>query len=563
MTLILGIYSRKKNADKAFYMPVLADFSAGRKIDMIEHDRFLIAGYSGNPSEKIITEPADKNLIAGISGNTDIPGKNLSDKISKIYSNHSGSIISNPDGSYSLIIYDTLRDKLVVSNDPFGLYPLFWFADDDCIIFCNEYQPIIKYPKFKKDTDEIAIAEYFYAGAPLGDKTFFKNIKNLGPSGMLKIEHNNISITNYNREKPGINRKKKTDDFAADFSELFRGSTSGCLNNSEPARCSLTGGIDTRLILSAIPLGKRAETTFFSLLTPPLTEDSDRDVAIAKIIAEKCSLHLQIEPLEFWTTIWSENFSKDFFITERQRNRGSVITGYYGSELVKGEFMQIIPSDIRNKINEDKGILSKLKGYFSDSKQQQISKDYFSSRFTELLHVAKQNLGTELNNADCDNKFLLFSIHYMTRGFFTSMYSGSFGSWLTPYRFPLEMQMPFISTSLLNFYLTIPLETLLNQQEKLYHSIYKNNFPELIHIPTSSFFGQIKGNCIPAYTKGYEPKNEKKPLYKNAFTDIIKDGPISENIFDLKKIHTFTNHENHPGIRQFIEFETWLRYINT
>jgi len=186
-----------------------------------------------------------------------------------------------------------------------------------------------------------------------------------------------------------------------------------------------------------------------------------------------------------------------------------------------------------------------------------------TSDFIKYIPSVHENLNHEIKKMGCENSGLQFPINYMTRSFFSNMYGGSYGSWLMTYRFPIEWSLPFLDKNILKILLSMPLEFLLRKDLKFYNQIYKDNFPSLINIPTSSHFGEIPGSCIDYYQFGKEPKNEKQARYVTAFEKVITFPASKElNIFDFSGILKYKKQENHPNIRPFIEFEMWYKHVS-
>lgn len=579
MSLILGIYSKKGEINPYLIKPVIDDFRLHRDVDVISGKRFSIAGCKKQSSSIQIFESSKKDFIAGVSGEIlDFQNhakelqkkgfgfqnkKNCAEFILNSFLSSGKKFPKDLMGTFTLGIYDSNKDELFLANDHFGTYPLFIYSDEEYFIFSNEYEPILKFPKFNFVLDEEALAEYFFIGAPLSGKTFFRSIRNLSPATMLRVSGSSVTENCYDIKNIDVNRNKDLKDFASDFANFFRLAVNLRTQNSENHTCSLTGGLDTRLILSAMPEEKRKKTRFISLLTQPLTEEEDRDVLIAKMIASRLGLNHVVQPLEEWSAVWTKDFDVSFFRKNRYWNKDYIISGYYGSELVKGEFISLVPDKINKLIEyKNKSLFQKFRYGTVKNSSGDIIPDIFLDDFKKHIPQVYDNLDKELLRMDCENKELQFSIYYMTRSFFSNMYGGSYGSWLMTYRFPIDISIPFLDADIIRLLLTMPVELIIHKDQKFYNEIYKEHFPELIDIPTSSYFGKIKGNCIPFFEKGKEPKKEKQPKYEKAFERFPDDTMTGEmNIFDKKKIGNYKGQGNHSDIRALIEFETWYRFV--
>lgn len=581
MNLVLGIYGKSSGLKPVEINSMLANFSTNRKVKTIKTNNFQITSSSDNLNEPNYSLSQKENVIVAISGNilnyTDAKNYerykdsklnfSCSEYILEQYLKTENIDFSFFDGEFTIAIYDGNKDSLTVANNVFGTFPLFTFSDNNYFIFCNEYEPILKYLNFDNEISKTNIAEYLVLGSPINGKTFFKSITNLSPATQLNLHGKSINKKRYYNPNLSINSKLTKTEIAQKFSILFTDTIKKRIKNSESKNCSLSGGLDTRLILSAMSLEDRKHVTFTSLLTEPLNETNDRDILIASQIAARLDLNYQIIPMSNWWNVWSKAFDESYFTDLRYPQMPYIFSGHYGSELVKGEFSLLIPSFIQDIINQNKDhsidlIASKF--YKSKIIDSILNSKIYHKNFKEYFHQAFENLFTELKSYNTENKLLLFAINQMTRSFFSTMYSGSFGSWLMTYRFPTVWNLPFIDRNILELLLSVPVEILIDKNQSFYNEIYKNNFPELIDIPTSSSFGSIESNCISYFDDGKEPKNEHKPHYQNAFDQLVNNERTKElKVFNLKQIKKYSGQKNSIEIRPPIEFATWLEYVNS
>ncbi len=577
MNLFLGIYSKKEELDYSGVSSVLDDFSAHRKVKTIRTDNFLISCSSNNPNNPNFNLSKKENVIVAVSGNiinyseaenfkkygASEPKMSSSDYILELYLRNEEIDFAFFDGEFAVAIYDCEKKHLSIANNVFGTFPLFIFSDSNYFVFCNEYEPITKYNKFDNDISKIKIAEYLILGSPINGKTLFKSIENLRPATKIDIIGSSISEKRYDNSRILINNNLSIPEIASKFSNLLKETVEKRTDNFESIYSALTGGLDTRLILSAMRVETRKKTIFTSLYTTPLNENNDRDVLIAKQISSKLKIQHQISPMsEFWS-VWYKDFDCNFFSDLRYSKIPYILSGHFGNELLNGGFIGLIPPiimealDNKNHISID--FINDKYVYGKNAKFMQNPELYhkeIGDYFPEVL----ENLVKEIKSYNCENNLLLYAINQMTRSFFSTMYTGSFGSWLMTYRFPIGWNLPFIDRNILELLLSVPLTVLTNKNQIFYNEIYKNNFPELINIPTSSTFGTINGNCISYFDKGKEPKNEFTPRYHNTFDDLLIDERIEElKMFNIEHLKKYKGKGNSIEVRPFIELSIWLR----
>lgn len=573
MTLMLGIYSKKSSIDPDEFTPILNDFSlqGKRELQTEIKDRIIFSSVLNGNGSKGIVKNQDGNLSVLFSGDVyDIgekvtqlerAGRKFKDKncesefILHSFEEFGDSFLKNLNGSFSFSIFNERTTELIIANDSFGIWPLFIFESDECLIFSTEYQPITKYKKESELLDFDSIAEYFLFGLPVGNKTFFKNISNFHPGTIMKISSGKSSFKNYYNPSVEIQRNKNASFFAEEVAECIHKAVSIRLKKANKEDFRLSGGADTRLILSNIPEEQRNDMVFNTQKSPYLSESEDRDVIIAKMIASRAKLNHHISSPSPGIIDGEVVFGSKFF--EERRSFASVpsLGGWYGGEFLGGVCFPIAPVQLKN-INRMR-IRSRLIRIFSRDFLKKISDPYNS--INELL-----------DNLNAENKELLFLIHHLTRGFFTNIYMGTRAGWNDPYSFPTRFKTIFWDRDFLETLLKIPKEILLDYN--LYNQLYKNHFPEFIDIPTNSLLANRNDSCIPLMEEGIEPKAVRQQKYLGALKSYLKDPDSWEkgfynNCFRLEMFGRVASRnviprshvENHKLVASFIDFEAWYR----
>jgi asparagine synthase (glutamine-hydrolysing) len=80
------------------------------------------------------------------------------------------------NGAFILAIWDRRDNRLLIANDRFGLYPLFYTCYNGCLRFAPEMKGILSDPSFPRKLDLTALAQYIRFQHLLGQRTFFEDI---------------------------------------------------------------------------------------------------------------------------------------------------------------------------------------------------------------------------------------------------------------------------------------------------------------------------------------------------------------------------------------------------
>lgn len=179
------------------------------------------------------------------------------------------------NGIFSFGAYNKVEDTLFLVRDRLGVKPLFYYTDDNKIIFASSPAAIVKsmFPKkWKLNYD--AIYGFFLLGAPITEETLFKGIKRLDASKVLEYKEGIKSIKTYWTPKP------RQDD----IEELITDAVHKQLVSDAPLVIFLSGGVDSTLVTALSK--KKQDVKAFHLKSP--------EEEYAKLVANKLKIDLKI-----------------------------------------------------------------------------------------------------------------------------------------------------------------------------------------------------------------------------------------------------------------------------
>lgn len=170
------------------------------------------------------------------------------------------SVIHLLNGAFIISCYDCKTGEIVIYNDRFGLYPLFWSKTDDGFFYSQEAKVFKDIINLKPDYT--GIAEYLSFDYCIEDRTLFKNVKYMLPAQRVCYKDGNV-YTDIYWEMPADPGKAKTGKrgYVSELHNIYEKAVR--VRASEKADIiGLTGGFDSRLIL-AILGGEKAHTYNF------------------------------------------------------------------------------------------------------------------------------------------------------------------------------------------------------------------------------------------------------------------------------------------------------------
>ena len=209
-------------------------------------------------------------VMAGEFYNKDVPGENGDSRSDgeialALYEKMGEDFVHQLTGAFIVAIFDKVRQRLLIANDRFGLYPLFYAYYTDRLIFAPEMKGILCDDAFPRKLDLTALAQYMRFQHLLGERTFCEDIQLL-PNGSLLIY--DLSAGAY-RVKPywtfgdiPYRPEVSFEEAVEEAGRLLRCAVRRLSGDSYRPGVYLSGGLDSRTILGLIERSPVASLTY-------------------------------------------------------------------------------------------------------------------------------------------------------------------------------------------------------------------------------------------------------------------------------------------------------------
>jgi asparagine synthase (glutamine-hydrolysing) len=185
--------------------------------------------------------------------------------IRALYRIHGCGFVSQLRGSFCAVILDENRKQMVLVNDYLGSYPLYWFCGPTRFVFAGELKAILCDPAVDRALDPGAIADYLSFGLLLGNKTLASQVQLLPPSSMLIYcwQDGKYGIESYASVKEAFRPWQGThSEYMTELCQSFNRAVSRSLSGGHKYLVSLSGGLDSRAVLSAIDCAQIPISTY-------------------------------------------------------------------------------------------------------------------------------------------------------------------------------------------------------------------------------------------------------------------------------------------------------------
>lgn len=506
------------------------------------------------------------------------PGQLETEKLNFLsdeYEKKGDNAVFGINGKFNLIIYDKNDKYLKILNDELGLYPLFYYENEKYILFCNDYEPILKFNgNLKYETDTNSLIEYFLFGAPQNNKTFFKNIRLMPPGSKITVSSKGIKIQKNFPVLKIQKNQRHISEIADEYFSVFKKELDLILKWYPDIDVTLTGGADTRMILGAMSEEERIKRTFVTFSSPYLSDEENQDIQIANVLAKKYNLKHKVICNELFAI---KTLDSKYFTTLRDISN-YYISGYLGSETLR--FNASYPNNIseitRALITSDENIYN----YASDfliylernlnfkqkyniglsTLKKYLSPDVFSSFNIKNSHIEIRKSIDFVKTAFLE---IPYTTQYITRSFFSRHCGGARSSVLMPCYITRYMLSPFMSPKLLKIILGINPQLLDSRPDHMTYLIYKNNLPELSKIHSNSHLGDYNEVVLPKINYGKNAVYQTNPHYPDAekiFTENMQTN--YSYLFNFEKIKSDFFEQDNDKRYIWMDLFLWLNYIN-
>jgi asparagine synthase (glutamine-hydrolysing) len=254
------------------------------------------------------------------------------------------------NGRFHGVLADLKTRSATLFNDRYGMHRIYFHEAREAFYFAAESKAILAVRPELRSIDSDGLAEFVSCGCTLANKTLFKNISLLPPASAWTIQ--NASITRkgsyFDRKEWEQQSELEPEPYYRELREVFSRSQPRYFDGPERVGISLTGGLDSRMIMS---WAKPEPGTLPCYSFGGMFRDSE-DVRIARRVARACGQQHEVitvgddflrqfaryaERTVFLTDGCVDvKHAPDLYVNERAAKIAPVrMTGNYGGEVLR------------------------------------------------------------------------------------------------------------------------------------------------------------------------------------------------------------------------------------
>jgi len=188
----------------------------------------------------------NRQLAAGHQFRT----KSDTETIVHLYEQYPQEFVSMLRGMFAFALWDEPQKTLILARDRVGKKPLYYYLDDEKLIFASEIKSILCHDNLKLEIDEQAVSDYVSLGYIPAPKSIYRRIRKVRPGHFLKVVGSEIQESCYwdlrFREDEDLSESKWIDQFLEQFEEAIRIR----FMSEVPLGAFLSGGVDSSAVVA-------------------------------------------------------------------------------------------------------------------------------------------------------------------------------------------------------------------------------------------------------------------------------------------------------------------------
>lgn len=255
------------------------------------------------------------------------------------------------NGRFQGLVTDRSRGTAVLFNDRYGMHRVYYHEAQDGFYFAGEAKAILAVRPELRRPDFRGLGEFVACGAVLENRTLFEGISLLPGGSAWEFRKGGLESRRsyFDRSEWESQQPLDQESYYGELREVFSGNLPRYFGGRERVAMSLTGGLDTRMILAS----RRPDPGALPCYTFGSMFRDNQDVKVARRVAMHCrQSHETLTAGPEFLAHFSEYASRavylsdgcvdvgrapDLYLNERARQIAPVrMTGNYGGEILRG-----------------------------------------------------------------------------------------------------------------------------------------------------------------------------------------------------------------------------------
>lgn len=237
-------------------LPVQSISSNGLKVKFVEHKLNNLSYCTIDGFHLFVVGEARLRSDAALS-TTDLKPKNCpllsANVLTSIYQADPDGFIHQLKGNFTLVIVNERLRQITLYNSRFGISPFYYTHDGQRFLFSTSMAAIAQSLSQALKLDLVAISELSLFNYPLGNRTYFRQVKMLRPAEKIIANGTGVCAESYWNVRTLYDVKLFPPKEALEIgASLFHKTVNDLVIDTPRVCVSFTSGFDSRAILSVL-----------------------------------------------------------------------------------------------------------------------------------------------------------------------------------------------------------------------------------------------------------------------------------------------------------------------
>lgn len=151
------------------------------------------------------------------------------------------------NGMFAFAIWNERTHELFLARDRVGVKPLYYWSSDGSFVFASEVKAILEFG-VESELDREALVDYLTLSYVLGDKTFFRGVRQIPAGHFLTIRSGARQLQRYWDLEFNEPKRMTVKEASSRVLDAVRDAVRLRLVSDVPLGCHLSGGIDSSVV---------------------------------------------------------------------------------------------------------------------------------------------------------------------------------------------------------------------------------------------------------------------------------------------------------------------------
>ena len=275
--------------------------------------------------------------------------ENSDDWLVHLYEEDGDQFFEKLNGLFSGLLIDKRQKKAVLFNDRYGIQRIYYYEAAGDFYFASEAKALLRILPQARAFDDEGVAQFLALGCTLNSRTLFRGVQLLPSASVWSFEDGKCYKRKYfSHENWEAQSLLSVESYESEFQETFQRILPRYVESDAKVGISLTGGLDTRMIMACLPKTNPSYTSYTFVGQNGLTLDARLAARIAASLElEHRALHIGPDFLRNFDTLLDKTVyvtdgcagvlsSHEIYFNARARQISPVrLTGNFGSEVFR------------------------------------------------------------------------------------------------------------------------------------------------------------------------------------------------------------------------------------